>query len=387
MSAGPAPAFRGGSAGLRCDQSEGQGPPSLADVDRDERIETFLTPRDWLRYAVGRFLAAGLVFGQGVTSALDEAAFLILEGLELPIDTLDPFLDARLLRHERARLGDLIEARATLRKPAAYLLNRVYIKGVPFYVDERVIVPRSLIGELLMTAFAEDNALTGEPERVATVLDLCAGGGSLAILAARVFPSARVDAVDLSAGALEVARRNVDEHGLADRIALKNGDLFAPVKHARYDLILANPPYVDAATIADFPPEFAAEPRIAHAGGVDGLDIVRRILSGARAHLTKGGTLVCEIGAGRPLLEREYPDLPFVWLDTEETAGEVFLLRASDFDAPTRRPSGDRAGPDRVGRGGRIAKSTEGNQRPARKENLIQREGKQNPGKGIKARS
>ena len=168
-------------------------------------------------------------------------------------------------------------------------MNRVYIKGVPFYVDERVIVPRSLIGELLMTAFAEDNALTGEPERVATVLDLCAGGGSLAILAARVFPSAQVDAVDLSAGALEVARRNVDEHGLADRIALKNGDLFAPVKHARYDLILANPPYVDAATIADFPPEFAAEPRIAHAGGVDGLDIVRRILSGARAHLPQAG--------------------------------------------------------------------------------------------------
>ena len=274
-----------------------------------------------------------------------------------------------------------------LRKPAAYLLNRAYIKGVPFYVDERVIVPRSLIGELLMTAFAEDNALTGEPERIATVLDLCAGGGSLAILAARVFPSARVDAVDLSAGALEVAKRNVDEHGLADRIALKNGDLFAPVKHARYDLILANPPYVDAATIADFPPEFAAEPRIAHAGGADGLDIVRRILAGAQAHLTKGGTLVCEIGAGRPLLEREYPDLPFVWLDTEETAGEVFLLRASDFDAPTRRPGRDRAGPGRVGRGGRIAKSTEGNQRPARKENLIQPEGKQNPGKEIKARN
>ena len=262
--------------------------PSLSDADRDERIETFLTPRDWLRYAVGRFLAAGLAFGHGATTAIDEAAFLILEGLKLPIDTLDPFLDAKLLRHERARLCDLIEARATTRKPAAYLLNRAYIKGVPFYVDERVIVPRSLIGELLMTAFAEDNALTGDPERIASVLDLCAGGGSLAILAARVFPNARIDAVDCSADALDVARRNVEEHGLVDRVALKEGDLFAPVKDARYDLILANPPYVDAATIAEFPPEFAAEPRIAHAGGADGLDIVRRILAEAPAHLTHG---------------------------------------------------------------------------------------------------
>ena len=176
------------------------------------------------------------------TTALDEAAFLILEGLKLPVDMLDPFLDAKLLRHERARLYDLVEARATTRKPAAYLLNRTYIKGVPFYVDERVIVPRSLIGELLMTAFAEDNTLTGDPQRIASALDLCTGGGSLAILAAGVFPNARVDAVDCSADALEVARRNVEEHGLAERIALKEGDLFAPVTDARYDLILANPP-------------------------------------------------------------------------------------------------------------------------------------------------
>jgi ribosomal protein L3 glutamine methyltransferase len=310
----------------------------LPDADRDERIETFLTPRDWLRYAVSRFGAAQVAFGHGATNALDEAAFLILEGLKLPVDMLDPFLDARLLRHERARLRDLIEARTTTRKPAAYLLNRAYIKGVPFYVDERVIVPRSLIGELMMTAFAEDNALTGDPERVASVLDLCTGGGSLAILAARVFPNARIEAVDCSAGALDVAKRNVQEHGLADRVALKRGDLFSAVKHARYDLVLANPPYVDAATMAVFPPEFAAEPRIAHAGGTDGLDIVRRILSEAPAHLKAGGALVCEVGGGRELLERDFPDLPFVWLDTEETSGEVFVLRAGDFAARRRRP-------------------------------------------------
>jgi ribosomal protein L3 glutamine methyltransferase len=309
----------------------------LADVDRDERIETFLTPRDWLRYAVARFGAAQVAFGHGATNALDEAAFLILEGLKLPVDTLDPFLDARLLRHERARLRDLIEARTTTRKPAAYLLNRAYIKGVPFYVDERVIVPRSLIGELMMTAFAEDNALTGDPERVASVLDLCTGGGSLAILAARVFPNARIEAVDCSIGALDVAKRNVQEHGLADRVALKRGDLFSAVKDARYDLVLANPPYVDAATMAIFPPEFAAEPRIAHAGGTDGLDIVRRILSEAPAHLKAGGALVCEVGGGRELLERDFPDLPFVWLDTDETSGEVFVLRAGDFAEKRRR--------------------------------------------------
>ncbi len=310
----------------------------MPEADRDERIETFLTPRDWIRYAVGRFLAAGVAFGHGATTALDEAAFLILEGLKLPIDMLDPFLDARLLRHERARLCDLIEARATTRKPAAYLLNRVYIKGVPFYVDERVIVPRSLVGELLMTTFADDNVLTGDPERIASVLDLCTGGGSLAILAARVFANARVEAVDCSAGALDVAKRNVEEHGLADRVALKRGDLFAPLKDARYDLILANPPYVDSATIADFPPEFAAEPRIAHAGGADGLDIVRRILADAPAYLAARGTLVCEVGGARALLERDFPHLPFVWLDTEETTGEVFLLHAGDFGARRRQP-------------------------------------------------
>jgi ribosomal protein L3 glutamine methyltransferase len=309
----------------------------LSEAPVDERVETFLTPRDWLRYAVGRFLSADLAFGHGATTALDEAAFLILEGLGLPIDMLDPFLDARLLRDERTRLLELIEARATTRKPAAYLVNRAYIQGVPFYVDERVIVPRSLIGELLMTAFAEDDALIGDPERIGSVLDLCTGGGSLAILAARAFPNARIEAVDVSPGALEVAVRNVEEHGLQDRIALEQGDLFAPVKGARFDLILTNPPYVDAAAIARFPPEYAAEPMVAHAGGADGLDIVRRILSDTPKHLTAAGTLVCEVGEARAALEQEFPHLPFVWLDTEDTSGEVFLLRAADFGAQKPR--------------------------------------------------
>ncbi|HEY1941132.1 MAG TPA: methyltransferase domain-containing protein, partial [Roseiarcus sp.] len=184
--------------------------------ENDERIAVFSTMRDLFRYAVSRFNAADLVYGHGTTNAVDEAAFIVLEALHLPIDSLEPFLDAALTRDERARLLQLIDARVSTRKPAAYLLNRAYIQGVPFYVDERVIVPRSLIGELVMTAFAEDDGLIGDSQTIASVLDLCTGGGSLAILAARAFPNARIEAVDVSPGALEVAARNVEEHGLQD---------------------------------------------------------------------------------------------------------------------------------------------------------------------------
>src|ERR1700728_3732900 len=186
----------------------------------DPRLEMFVTPRDWFRHAVGRFHEAGLAYGHGATNAFDEAAFLILEGLHLPIDSLDPFADARLLPEERERLAGLIDARVSTRKPASYLLNRAYIQGVPFYVDERVIVPRSFIGELLFSGLVGEGALISAPETVGGVLDLCTGGGALAILAARVFANASVDAVDISPDALDVARRNVDEHGLADRVAL-----------------------------------------------------------------------------------------------------------------------------------------------------------------------
>ncbi len=306
-------------------------------TESDERLDLFATPRDWLRYAISRFREAKLVFGHGATTALDEAAYLILESLHLPIDALDPFLDAKLTLSERRRLDELIDARVATRKPAAYLLNRAYIQGVPFYVDERVIVPRSFIGELLMTTLSEGDALLGDPEEVLHVLDLCTGGGSLALLAARVFPHAAIDAVDLSADALAVARRNVEEHGLADRVRLFEGDLFEPLGGGRYEVILTNPPYVDAEAVAAFPPEYAAEPRMAHAGGEDGLDLVRRILVEAPRRLTAGGALVCEIGRGRDIVVRDYPDLPFIWLDTEESAGEVFLLRAADFAGPKRR--------------------------------------------------
>lgn len=295
--------------------------------------DELITLRDFLRYATSRFNAAGLVFGHGTTNAFDEAAFLILEALHLPIDKLDPFLEARLTLAERQRLAELIEARIATRKPAPYLLGRAYIGGVPFHVDERVIVPRSYIGELLRgELFAgADAALIADPARIAGVLDLCTGSGCLAVLAAPLFPNACIDATDISAAALAVAARNVAESGHQARIRLVEGDLFAPLAGRRYDIILANPPYVDAAAMAALAPEYRHEPASALAGGADGLDLVRRILAAAPAHLAPGGGLLCEVGSGRGRLEEEFPRHPFLWLDTELAAGEVFWLAADAF--------------------------------------------------------
>ncbi|HXT08775.1 MAG TPA: 50S ribosomal protein L3 N(5)-glutamine methyltransferase [Roseiarcus sp.] len=305
--------------------------------EAEERLAVLATPRDWFRYAVSRFQAAGLVFGHGAANAVDEAAFLVLEALHLPIDALDPFADAKLLSAERRRLDALIEARVTTRKPVAYLLQRAYIQGVPFYVDERVIVPRSFLGELLFGGLVGDGGLIEAPQSIGRVLDLCTGGGSLAVLAAHVFPNAAIDATDISPDALAVARRNVEEHGLQARIRLIEADLFAGLGGERYDLILSNPPYVTEAAAAAFPPEYAAEPRLAHVGGVDGLDIVRRIVREARAHLHPGGALVCEIGAGRERFEAAFGDLDALWLDTAESESEVFFARAEALPAVRRR--------------------------------------------------
>ncbi len=280
------------------------------------------TIRDYLRHAVTEFSRAGLYFGHGAPSALDEAAFLVLEALSLPIDDINPWLDARVTAAEKERLAALIAARVTTRKPAAYLLNKAYVRGVPFYVDERVIVPRSYIGEIL----AAEPSFLPAPTDVRQVLDLCTGSGCLAILAAFSFPDAEVHATDISAEALEVAALNVADHGLEDRITLHRGDLFAPLSERRFDLILTNPPYVDAAAMAALPPEYRAEPALALAGGEDGLDIVRRILAAAPARLNAGGGILCEFGTGREILEAEYSDLDFLWPSSEEGEGEVFWL-------------------------------------------------------------
>jgi ribosomal protein L3 glutamine methyltransferase len=251
------------------------------------------------------------------------------------VDQLEPFLDARLTLEERIHVLGLIDARVVTRKPAPYLLGRTYLQGVPFRVDERVIVPRSYLAELLFgDLFGGDGfTLVPDPGAIGRVLDLCTGSGCLAILAAQVFPNAAIDAVDLSADALAVARLNLAESGLEDRIALHEGDLFEPLRGRRYDLILTNPPYVDAETMAALPPEFRAEPAMALAGGPDGLDIVRAILDRAAAHLEPGGGLLCEIGTDREILDAEYPHLNFLWLDSAESSGEVFWLTREQLDS------------------------------------------------------
>jgi ribosomal protein L3 glutamine methyltransferase len=290
--------------------------------------QQLITVRDWLRYAVSRFNTAQLAYGHGTSNARDEAAFLILHTLKLPIDQLDPWLDARLLMDERTSLRTIIEKRISTRKPASYLTNEAWAGGHSFYVDERVIVPRSYIAELMAQGLSDALPETAD---ATCILDLCTGSGCLAILAALTFPDALVDAAELSPDALKVAERNVADYALEDRVRLVRSDLFAGLGKTRYDLIISNPPYVSAESLAAFPPEYAAEPAMAHAGGEDGMDIVRRILAEASARLTEDGTLLMEVGMGRAVLDAEYPDLPFLWLDTEESEGEVFALRAADL--------------------------------------------------------
>jgi len=282
------------------------------------------TLADFFRFAVRRFKAARLAYGHGTTNAHDEAAFLLLESLGLPIERLEPYLDLRPTPAERARLLALIDSRISRCVPAPYLVGAAYMHGVRFDVDRRALIPRSFIGDML----ADGVLPIGDPRRVSRVLDLCTGCGCLAVLAALAFPRARVDAADLSAGALALARRNVKSHRLEERITLHRGDLFAPLSGRRYDLIISNPPYVDARAMARLPPEYRHEPRAALAAGDDGLDLVRRILADAPRHLTREGALLCEIGRGRLALEAAFPRLPFLWLDTEQSEGEVFWIDA-----------------------------------------------------------
>ena len=290
--------------------------------------ESLITVRDWLRFAVSRFNEAKLFFGHGTDNAFDEAAYLILHTLHLPLDRLDPFLDASLTHGESEEVQAVIERRVRERIPAAYLTNEAWLGEHRFYVDQRVIVPRSFIAELLPEQLAP---WVENPDEVTRALDLCTGSGCLAILAALAFPNAEVDAVDLSKDALEVAARNVADYGLADRIELIESDLFAALDGRSYDVILSNPPYVNAESVAALPPEYQAEPALALGSGEDGLDATRQILEKAKDHLNPGGLLVVEIGHNRGALEAAYPTLPFTWLDTESGDQFVFMLRREDL--------------------------------------------------------
>src|SRR5277367_1883473 len=308
-----------------------QAAPKLPKVSPGELVTLF----DFVRYATSRFNEAKLTFAHGTTDPVAEAAFLVCETLHLHPDQFENFATARVTASEARAILDVISRRISSRRPAAYLVNKIYMRGLPFYVDERVIVPRSFIGELLEQHFGgedgEGHQLIEDTSAVENVLELCTGSGCLAILASRNFPNAHIDAVDISKDALDVAARNVGDYGLEDRLTLHRGDLFKPLGGKRYDLIISNPPYVDAEGMAALPRECRTEPKIAFDGGADGLDIVRIILNEAGRHLTQQGGLLCEIGRGRGPIEAAFPQLPLLWLDTEESDGEVFWIGAADL--------------------------------------------------------
>jgi ribosomal protein L3 glutamine methyltransferase len=296
-------------------------------------LDELLTLRDWLRWAVSRFNAAKLFFGHGTDNAWDEAIWLLLATLQLPRDRLEPFLDARLTKAERLTVFNVLEQRIVRRLPTAYLVQEAWLGDFRFYVDERVIVPRSYFAELLEEGFSP---WVEEPASVGSVLDLCTGSGCLAILMAHTFPHAQVDAIDISPDALAVARRNIADYGLEGSVHAIESDLFAAVPGKRYDLILSNPPYVTAAAMAALPAEYRHEPVLALAAGDDGLDVVRRILREAADHLTPEGFIAIEVGHNRDQVEAAFPHLPVVWLDTASSVDKIFLvsgeaLRAEKF--------------------------------------------------------
>jgi ribosomal protein L3 glutamine methyltransferase len=290
----------------------------------DQARTRLQTVRDLLRFAVSRFNEAGLFFGHGTTNALDEAAYLILHTLHLPSDQLNAFLDSHLLPEEIEAVVDVLERRVKERIPAAYLTHEAWLGDFRFYVDERVIIPRSFIAELLQDQLSP---WVADPEAITSALDLCTGSGCLAILMAHAFPNALVDAVDLSPDALEVARRNVADYGLEEQVELIRSDMFGGLKGRTYDLIVSNPPYVNAPSMETLPAEYRHEPEQALASGSDGLDHVRIILRDAPGHLNEGGLLVVESGHNREALEEAFPHLELTWLATAGGDEHVFLLR------------------------------------------------------------
>ena len=288
----------------------------------------FSTPRDLLRYAVTRFNGARLFFGHGSAEAFDEAAYLILHTLKLPLDKLDPFLDARLLPDEVLQVLTVLERRASERVPAAYITNQAWLGTYAFYVDERVIVPRSFIAELISQQFSP---WVEDPFAVSNILELCTGSGCLSIMMADVFPNALVDAVDISTDALAVAERNIRDYRLEGRVNPISSDLYENVPFKKYDMIITNPPYVNSASMASLPQEYLSEPQIALDGGADGMDLVRKIVAGAAERLTPDGILMVEIGNEYAFAEAAFGHLGLTWLTTSAGDEMVFLLTAEQL--------------------------------------------------------
>jgi ribosomal protein L3 glutamine methyltransferase len=301
------------------------------DNNANDAIDELRTVGDMVRWGVSRFREAGLVFGHGTDNALDEAFYLVTHALHLPHDIPPYMIETRLTHEERKTVVELLQRRIDTRLPAPYLTHESWFAGVSFYVDERVLAPRSPIAELIESGF-EPWLDSGQ---VHNILDLCTGSGCIGIASALAFPHARVDATDLSADALAVAQINVERHHVGDQLMLHEGDLFEGLEGRQYDIIVSNPPYVDAEDMAALPDEYRHEPELALASGQDGLDIVRRILRQAGQHLNPGGILIVEVGNSAAALVEAYPQAPFTWLEFERGGTNVFLLTEQQFEHPS----------------------------------------------------
>ncbi len=285
--------------------------------------EELLSIRDWLRFTVSRFEEAEVFFGHGTDNSYDEAVWLVMSALHLPIDTIENFLDARITEQERKYLSTLIERRITDRTPTAYLLQEAWLQGFKFYVDERVIVPRSFIAELLHNDLSPWIEF---PEMIESAADICTGSGCLGVLLANSFPNAAIDVIDISPDAIDVANINIANYGLQAQITAIESDMFTALKGKTYDLIISNPPYVDATSMAQLPTEYQCEPQLALGSGHNGLDHTHTILREAAKHLNDNGILIVEIGHNRDSLLKAYPAVQFVWLEVSSGDEFVFLL-------------------------------------------------------------
>ncbi|MDI1361206.1 50S ribosomal protein L3 N(5)-glutamine methyltransferase [Methylotenera sp.] len=286
------------------------------------------TIRDWIRYAVSQFEASDVFYGHGTDNAYDEAVWLIMSGLHLPMDTLNNFLDARITADERIKLAHFIEQRITKHTPTAYLLKEAWLQGLKFYVDERVLIPRSFIAELLADGLS---SWIEFPEMVDSAADICTGSGCLGILLASVLPNAEIDVIDISQDAIDVANINIANYSLQEQVTAIKSDMFTALKGKKYDLIISNPPYVDAPSMAALPQEYQNEPQLALGSGDAGLDHTHTILREAANYLNDDGILIVEIGHNREALEAAYPNIIFNWLEVSSGNEFVFLLTKSQL--------------------------------------------------------